>query len=199
MAFLSDFHPVSCSKEFLPESFMGLLSQGFSSPFKRLCQPRSKLVSHPTIPRGILIKTWTLTTLVAVGKVFLPGGNDGVEACASSAASFQEASSSPGNPLVACLALSVICEHQLKLMEKKLLVRQNSPSQLPESLVSHSSPYLPFINPLKVLLKPPYSFLRQPWFHLVLWSREVPISVSPSGYFLCFYVKLIDYFVTSEF
>ena len=141
----------------------------FSSPFKRLCQPRSKLISYPTIPRGILIKTWTLTTLVAVGKVFLPGGNDGVEACASSV-SFQEASSSPGNPLVACLALSVICEHQLKLMEKKLLVRQPPPPrpQLPESLVSHSSPYLPFRNPLKVLLKPPYSFLRQPWFHLVL-------------------------------
>ena len=32
MGFLSDFHPLSHGKEFLPESFMGLLSQRFSSP-----------------------------------------------------------------------------------------------------------------------------------------------------------------------
>lgn len=57
MGFLSDFYPLSHGKDFLPESFMGLLSQRFSSPFKRLCQPRSKPVSYSTIPRDILIKT----------------------------------------------------------------------------------------------------------------------------------------------
>ena len=73
------------------------------------------------------------------------------------------------------------------------------PQQLPESVVSPSSPYWTFRNPLKVWLKPPYCLLREPYFNFVLCSQEAFITVCPSRFFLCFYVKLIDYPVTLDF
>lgn len=110
-----------------------------------------------------------------------------------------EASSSPGNALVPCPALSVICEHPLRPVEKKELMRPNSPSQLPKSIVSPSSPYSTFRNPLKVWLKPNYCLLRELWFNFVLCSQEALITVCPSSLGLCFYVKLVDYPVTLDF
>ena len=116
-----------------------------------------------------------------------------------SAASFWEASSSPRIPLVPCPALSGICEHPLRPMEKRVSEAKHPPSQLPESVVSPSSPYWTFRNPLKVWLKPPYCLLRESYFNFVLCSQEALITVCPSRFFLCFYVKLIDYPVTLDF
>lgn len=72
-----------------------------------------------------------------------------------------------GNPLVPCLALSVICDI-IEVNREETASEAKLPSQLPESLVSHSSPYLTFRYSVKVLPELLLTFLRKPLFHLVL-------------------------------